>query len=389
MDYKKSGLLLGGLLLFLIMVSSNVPATLYEIYAIKFKFNTFVLTGIFATYVIFLIPSLLLSGPYADNHGRKKIIYIGIFFSILGLLSFLFAVNYYYLFIARAFQGIATGLISGPATAMLMDLDNKKIRAPLIASVSTSFGTATGPFFGGIMAQYIIYPLELVYLISLILIIVISIFMLKIPETIQYKKNKTKFERPKIPKEISKVFWFSALSSFTAWSVTAFFMSLAPSYVTTIFKINNYGMAGGIVFLMLASSSLMQLLFKKYISEKSIIYGLIILIISIYGIIISVPYNSLLILTLSTILSGIGMGISFLGSMKMITINTPINYKASVFSSFYIITYIGVGIPIISIGLISVLLDLYNSIIIYGIFIFILIIIIILIKYAYKIKSNI
>ncbi len=73
--------------------------------------------------------------------------------------------------------------------------------------------------------------------------------------------------------------------------------------------------------------------------------------------------SSLPTLVLSTFLSGTGMEISFLGSMKMITANTPLNYKARVFSAFYIITYIGVGIPIIAIGLISVLIGLYNSII--------------------------
>ncbi|WP_337861050.1 MFS transporter [Ferroplasma sp.] len=387
--YKKVDISMatGGLLLFFLMMGSNVPATLYEIYAVKFRFNTLILTGIFATYVIFLVPTLLISGKYADKHGRKSIVYAGIVLAIAGLLSFIFAANYYELFMARAFQGAATGLISGPLTALLVDLDRDKTKASFITTISTSTGTATGPFLGGAMAEYFIFPLESVYFISLVLLVIISIFVVKMPETVHRKELKINIKKPVMPENVKRILLFSSFSSFVAWSVTAFFMSLAPSYITTVFGLNNYAIAGGIVFLMLISSAFIQILFRKSLSEESIVYGFMLLLASILGIILSVPYHSLIILVFSTVLAGTGMGIAFLGAMKMIVKDIPADYKASVLSKFYIITYAGVGVPVVAIGGIALLTGLFISVIYYYVFIIIMVSILIIMRQKYKIKN--
>jgi hypothetical protein len=68
----------------------------------------------------------------------------------------------------------------------------------------------------------------------------------------------------------------------------------------------------------------------------------------------------------------------------MITKDIPANYKASVFSKFYIITYCGVGIPVVAIGGISLLSGLYNSVIFYYIFIIITVAILIFSRVKHK-----
>ncbi|HMI68616.1 MAG TPA: MFS transporter, partial [Solirubrobacteraceae bacterium] len=46
--------------LFVLLVASNMPTPLYAVYRERFGFSSAVLTLIFATYAVVLVPSLLL-----------------------------------------------------------------------------------------------------------------------------------------------------------------------------------------------------------------------------------------------------------------------------------------------------------------------------------------
>ena len=83
---RKYGLIVA-LLIFAIMVVSNIPTPLYALYAIKFNFGSLAIAGIFATYVVFLIPSLLFWGQYSDAKGGRLPIILGIIFEIAGIIE--------------------------------------------------------------------------------------------------------------------------------------------------------------------------------------------------------------------------------------------------------------------------------------------------------------
>ncbi len=139
-SWINAGSLIIVLLLFSIMAASNVTAPIYELYALKYHFGPFIITDIFAIYVLMLIPSLLFWGQYSDKHGRKLPIAIGVIMELIGLLSFLFARNVYMLFLARAFMGLASGAIAGPGSALLFNYNRRA--GAVLTSIGTSAGTS-------------------------------------------------------------------------------------------------------------------------------------------------------------------------------------------------------------------------------------------------------
>ena len=153
-EHTLTGFTTVGLIIGMIMLSANIPAPLYSVYANRFHFGPATLTMIFATYVVFLIPSLLFWGQWSDLKGRLIPIEGGILLAILGTVVFLVAHGVLALFLARALQGLAAGMLSGPATAMLTELDPSKQKAPLLAGIATVGGTATGPLLGGVIAEF-------------------------------------------------------------------------------------------------------------------------------------------------------------------------------------------------------------------------------------------
>lgn len=369
MTTTKRGFTTVGILLAMVMIAANVTSALYGVYAKHFSFGPATLTATFATYVVFLIPSLLFWGQWSDHYGRNYALRIGLLFAILGTLSFMFAQGVIWLFVARALQGLGAGILSGPATAMLAELDLTQKKAPLVATLATGGGTAIGPLLGGTIAQYGPYRLHLVYIVSLVGLIGIAIALFRIRETRSRPDSSFHWSRPKVPRQIRGIFWLAGGTAFIVWSVAAFFMSLAPSYVETLLHLTNLAIAGGIVFLMLATASVTQLVTRNFNPHKIMPIGLILTSVAVLGLIFSVPQQSLILLIISTLLAGIGQGIAFLGSMKAITKAAPTDAKAGVVSSFYVLIYIGVGVPVVALGLLAQRLGLYNAMMYYAVFV--------------------
>ncbi len=132
---------------------------------------------------------------------------------LIGLLSFLLARNVYMFFLARAFMGMASGAIAGPASALLFTYNRKT--GAVLTSIGTSVGTATGPLVGGIMAQYLPYPLRLVYVISIIFVTVPALAMSPLKD-ISKKNPELKLHFPSVDREVIKPFLLSSFLAFIA-----------------------------------------------------------------------------------------------------------------------------------------------------------------------------
>ncbi len=358
-----------GFILAWIMVGANVPSPLYAVYAGRWHFGPATITAIFAIYVAFLIPTLLVGGQWSDRRGRKPVMVTGLGLAILGALAFLGAQSAAWLFVARASQGAGAGLLSGAATAYLAETDGTRGRAALVASLATGGGTALGPLLGGFLAQYGPAPLRVVYGMVLAGLVVSAILAFRAPETRSRQGESFRWTRPRIPSTIRWLFWLAGGTAFVVWSVTAFFMSLAPSYVMHLLHVSNLAIAGGVVFLMLASASITQLVTRRLAPTVAMPLGIGLILLAVGGLLIAVPAQALWVVLMSTIIAGVGQGTAFLGSMATITRAAPPAVKAQVVSSFYVVIYCGVGAPTLGLGLIAQHVGLYGAMLYYALFI--------------------
>ncbi|UNC15929.1 MFS transporter [Acidiphilium multivorum] len=63
--------------------------------------------------------------------------------------------------------------------------------------------------------------------------------------------------------------------------------------------------------------------------------------------------SSLPLLILASAMAGVGHGMTFLGGLTEINRLAPPDRHAETVSSFYVIVYLGVGVPVIGVGLLS------------------------------------
>lgn len=137
-------------------------------------------------------------GKYSDRYGRKKIIIISLFGTLIGYIIFAIGIltgKVYLLFFGRIIDGLTGGNISviNSAIADISDSKNKTKNFGLIG-MAFGLGFIFGPFIGGILSDSNIIPwfnLATPFWAATILVLINIIFiMFSFSETIKQKLNK-------------------------------------------------------------------------------------------------------------------------------------------------------------------------------------------------------
>lgn len=364
LDKSRAYWLVGFALLWL-MVGANLPSPLYAVYMRLWHFGPAMLTLIFASYALVLIPVLLLLGHLSDQVGRRPILLGGLMMAAAASAVFALAQGVTWLFIARVMQGIAVGVMSGAATAALVELHPREDHrhAALVASIATAGGTALGPVLSGLLAQYGPAPLAFPYWIQAAFLLPVLLGVWVMPETVA-KTSGTLSWRPSlgVPKSIRKPFVIAAMTAFVAWAVAALYMALVPAYVMKLLHISNLAVAGSVVFAMLGVSSVAQSVLRRVPPRLGMVSGLALLVVGLGGVVLAVPMQSLELIALGTLVTGVGQGLAFGGSMALINQIAPPEQRGRVVSSFYVVIYLGVGLPVIGTGLAATQIGLYRAV---------------------------
>ena len=128
------------------------------------------------------------------------------------------------------------------------------------------------------------------------------------------------------------------------------------------------------------------LLSMKSAIFKSMLTGIISLIIAIILIVISLPLKSLDIFIVATIMTGIGQGFAFTGATREIRTISPQLKMGGILSNYYIIIYFGVGAPTVILGILDKVSGLFQGILYYGSALIIISLVIIIFLHKYRIK---
>jgi len=103
-------------------------------YAESFGLSPFMLTVIFAAYVLSLLFALLTVGSLSDYIGRRPAIIAALSLNIVAMVMFMTADSAFALIAARSVQGFATGLATTTLGAAILDVDRG--RGPVLNSLT-------------------------------------------------------------------------------------------------------------------------------------------------------------------------------------------------------------------------------------------------------------
>jgi MFS family permease len=244
--------------------------------------------------------ALILFGRLSDRFGRRPVLFSGLVTACAGLALFAGARSEAWLYGARAVQGLAVGMISAAATAALVELDpdGDRRRAALLAGLAQAGGSALGPLFAGVVAQWAPDPLRIPFLLALGATGIAAVATLGVPEPAGREHEPWRIEWPRVPPGLRRDFARVSVTAAVVWATVALYLSIVPSYARTSLHTANLALLALIAALALVTSCVAQIAAQRFDGSRrrDQAYGLVLLTAGLAALIAGAPSHSLAVL---------------------------------------------------------------------------------------------
>jgi MFS family permease len=335
---------------FVAMLGTTLPTPLYPLFEERYGFGALLVTVIFAIYAFGVIGGLILFGNLSDRIGRKPMLLLGLGLSGASALLFLLAGSLAPIYVARIVSGLSAGIFTGTATAYVIDLapGGRRRLASFAAVVANLGGLGAGTLLAGLLAQWAPHALRLPFAVDLGLVVVATVGLLLAPETVRRGALRLRLQRLGVPPEVASVFVRAALAGFAAFAVSGVFSSIAPEFLGVGLGHHSPALAGLLVFVLFAASIAGQALVLRLRNALTAGCGLLAGGIGLLA--VSLVTDSLAALFASAAVAGLGQGVVVSAGLAAIIERTPPERRGEIASSFFVVLYLGLSVPVIAAG---------------------------------------
>ena len=142
-----------------------------------------------------------------------------------------------------------------------------------------------------------------------------------------------------------------SVAGFAGFATTGLFTAVAPSFLSDVVGIDNHATAGAIVCSIFASSALAQLAALRADPQRAVAFGCAVLIAGMAILALAVHFASLALMIAAAVVCGIGQGVSFGRGLAAVSDCTPADRRAEVTSTYFVVAYIALSLPVMGEGL--------------------------------------
>lgn len=346
--------------------ASSAPTPLYHLYQQNWGFSPAMLTLIFGVYALSLLVALLVVGSLSDYLGRRPVIFASLVLEIVSMALFIAAADATWLLAARALQGFATGMAASALGAALLDCD--QVQGPLLNSLTPLLGMAVGALGTGLLVIYAPLPMSLAFILLLIIFVLQSVYLWRLPETVSPQSGVWTSLRPalSVPAQARRTLWLILPVDIAAWAVGGFYLSLAPSLLAVATGSTSV-LYGGLAVATLTLSGVVAILnLRKRAPALALLMGAIGLGIGVAVILLAVNSGWLWLFFLGTVITGCGFGSGFLGALRLLMPLAHAHERAGLMSAFYVLSYLAFCVPALIAGMSAHRYGLLASTNVYG-----------------------
>ena len=353
---------------FLALAANTAASPLYRVYQARFGFSATVLTLLFTVYVVVLLVTLLLFGSASDYVGRRAVILAGLAAGAMASGLFLVAHALAVLFAARALQGLAVGLISGSASAAVLDLRPASRAAPLVSSAAPTAGQAVGALGGSALAQYAPAPTRLIWWLLGGAFIIGIAAVLAMPEPGTVRPGVVSSLRPhvSVPREARGAFTAAVPCLVAVWALGGFYLALGPSLAAQLLHSDNLLWGGTLIFLLTGLGAGASAVLNRTNPDRVMLGGCLALIAGALLTAVSIAAGSPAVLFAGTAAAGLGFGPGFVGAYRATVALAPSGDRAELITAIYIVSYLASGIPVVIGGFATTHYGLHTTALIYS-----------------------
>ncbi|NLU74181.1 MFS transporter [Streptomyces sp. HNM0575] len=346
------------------MLGTTLPTPLYVLYQRELHFSTLMVTVVFATYAVGVLAALLLVGHVSDEVGRRRTLLPGLLLALLSTVVFLTAHNLALLFVGRLLSGLSAGVFTGTATAALVDLAGGRNtgRGSLVATVVQMGGLGSGPLVAGVLAEFAPGPLRLPYATHLVLVLLVAAGMWFMPEpvagAVPLRRARLRVTKPGIPQGMRGTFVRAGIAGFAGFAVLGLFTAVSPAFLGKLLGIGDFALQGAVIFTVFASSAVGQIALVPRFGDASLPLGCAGLVIGMGLLTAGFAVLSFELFVAGAVIAGLGQGTSFRAGLAAVNAEAPVAQRADVASTYFVVLYVALSLPVIGVGVAADLVGL-------------------------------
>jgi MFS family permease len=137
--------------------------------------------------------------------------------------------------------------------------------------------------------------------------------------------------------------------------------ALGPSLASTLLHVQNRAIGGVVVFALLGTSALTQILCRTWPLRRNLVIGPIAMIAGLIVFVVAIPLATLIMFLLGIMLAGFGQGLTYLGSQELVSSIVTAQQRGEVFSVFNLVVYLGASVAALGVGFGTGLLGFYQA----------------------------
>lgn len=351
------------------VMGTALASPLYPLYQQAWGLKPSDITHIFVAYMAGTLTSLLFLGRLTQRHGFLAILRTGLALMTVGVLLSALAWSAPVFMVARVMIGLASGMITTSASIGMVQASPGRDprRTAALTTVAMTLGFGLGPLVGGLIAQWVPYPLVTAYVptAAMGLLAVYALYQLRgLPAPrpqddalppghwrgvlAQWMPRLT---RP--PRTRRRQFWLASMGAFSAFGMFSLYSSLAPSFMREIVPWHGPAVSGLSIAMILFLSSAFQFAVRNWRTKRVVLASGVGLVLCNLLLMATTVTGSTLLFAAAVLVTAFGHGLSNVAGMGVIAKLTTPQERGGLLSSYLIVGYLGTIVPILGMGWLS------------------------------------
>jgi len=350
--------------------AAGAPTPLLSLRQQEWGFSAAVLTIAFSIYALGLLASLLVGGSLSDHIGRRPVMLAALYGELASMMVFLLAPSIFWVVVARALQGLATGLATSSFNAAISEHAPAHLKkfAGALTGASVAGGLGIGALLAGTAVQFSPDANTLIFAALSGVMVLAIVFVSRTAETASQRPGALRSLTPRleIPAGIRSEFLAGIPVHIAGWMFPALFLGLSPAVLRLHFAVDGGLAAGFTSFLGPFAAAVSSFVFARHPARRSTLLGVILILAGILLVLLGINETWLPAVWVGAVLGGIGFGASFGGQLRLIGPHIQPHQRAGVFSGIYAVAYLAFSVPLIIAGQLVPLLGLVPTLQAYG-----------------------
>ncbi|WP_052114416.1 MFS transporter [Pseudomonas saudiphocaensis] len=344
------------------VMGTALISPLYPLYQEAWQLRTSDISLIYILYMLGALSGLLFMGRLSDTLGFRTVMLLGLLLGWGGTLLTTLAWDLTSLNTGRFAVGLSSSLIVTSATVGLMQIsrpDNAQW-VSMMTSFLLAFGFGLGPLTGGVIGQWLPYPLVVTYIPTLLLCLLGIYALLRIELA------------PHVPPASGTLGWRTFLPRLTgtsradawpfiltcacpffAFGMFGLYASLSPLFLEKMLPWHGPVVSGTAIGVILLASAVTQLACARLPVRWCGSLGLLAVVISNALLVLNFRAGSSLIFSLGVSATALAHGLCLLGGISMVNRIASPAQRSGLISTYLVCGYVGSIAPLFGVGWIA------------------------------------